>query len=309
MDLADLEVLAAVVATGSLSAAAERLGRSQPTVSRRVARLEEELDACLLTRSGRGTTATTEGELVVEFANEVIGRYSELLANLRENGRRVSGSLRIIASTAPATFLPGLLAGFAQRQPCVRFDVALADSAAVMLAVADGRADVGFSGRRDDDERLEYEPVTSDEIVLVVPGGHRFAARRRVSVDELRGERFVLREHGSGTQQVFLDTLATAGYDLGEGTSSVTVGSAEAVVAAVAAGLGIGVVSESAIAHRVGDVVSVRFSEVTLARPLWLVRRAGDRRPPHHEAFVSYVLNVLAVQHDHEADRADRAPR
>jgi DNA-binding transcriptional LysR family regulator len=294
--LADLEALAVAVEAGSLTAAARQLGWSQPTISRRIARLEQAFDARLLERGAGGTQPTPAGERVVAFATEVVARHAELIASLRADERRFSGSIRIMASTAPATLLPAILAAFSRRQPGVDFDVSLADSAAVASAVLEDRAEVGLSGCLVEDARLDHAPFCVDEIVLVVPGTHRFARRRQISVTELGDEQFVLREAGSGTQEVFYGALAAAGHDLAPLASSITVGSAEAVVAAVSAGLGVGVVSERALAHRSGEVAAVRLAEVSLTRPLWLVRRVGAPRSEPHRAFVEFALGSLADQ-------------
>lgn len=170
----------------------------------------------------------------------------------------------------------------------MRFDVDIADSATVRATVADGRADLGLSGVREDDSRLEFLPFTSDELVVVVAAHHRFASLRRVPLVELADERLVAREPGSGTWRVFRDAYLRAVSDPDTLRTTVAVGSSSAVVDAVAADLGIGVVSESALPGPSSGTVGVRFSEA-LTRTLWLVLHADRRASAQREAFVQHV--------------------
>lgn len=290
--LTDLEALVAVASAGSITGAAQRLGRSQPTVSRQIARLEEQLGTRLLARDMQGVAMTPGGELALEFATEVLKRYTALTMELEAADQHLSGTIRIITSTAPATLLQSILGEFSRRQQDVRFNVSFGDSAAVATAVVAGNADIGLSGFVEHDPRLERIEVGSDEIVLAVPSTHRFAARRRVSLAELAGERFVLRERGSGTQRLFFDAAAEAGHHLEDADATVMVANAHAVLEAVAAGLGVGIVSELSRAHHTADVVGVRLRELSLVRPLWLVRRAGASDDAQ-AALVAHLVRVF----------------
>lgn len=289
VSLADLRVLLTVVEAGSLTAAGRHLGCSQSTVSRRLARLEEEYGTELVVRSGPNASVTRAGRDVLETATAMLDQHEALHRRLREHGPPLAGSIEVVTSTAPATFLPRLIAGFVERHPEVRFDVSIADSAAVHAAIAEGRAALGLSGTADEEDgRLEFVPFASDELLVVVPAEHRFARSRRVPLAELADEVFVLREAGSGTQWILREALLRAGLDPGDLRGSLVVGSAAAVVDAVRANLGIAVVSESAVPRHADDVLGVRLTPA-LTRNLWLVLATDRRAAPPRDAFVEYV--------------------
>lgn len=293
-DLTDLRVLLDVVERGSISAAARRLGLAQSTVSRRVARLERELGVALLTRQEGRTVPTAAGRQALGFAAGTVAAYDQLAATLRSTGPGLRGRLRIMSSTAPATFLPALLAGFRQRHPDVRFEVEVADTAAVTGAVAGQRADLGCCGAPPQDARLRHVAIAADEIVLVVPRSHPAAAAGRLELADLAAAQVVRREAGSATQARLRAALAARGLDLDALACAVTVDTAGAVVDAVRAGLGIGAVSRTALSH-VDDVVGVTLDGVDLHRELWLVWRAADAG---REPLASFVAAVRAAAND-----------
>ena len=284
----DLRVLLVAAQTGSLSAAARQLGISQSTASRRVARVEKELGVRVFGREGRHATPTADGRRVLTFAETVVAEYARLQADLEAASPPVRGTIRIVTSTAPAAMMAELLAGFRDRHPDVSFDISVADSGAVDLALVENRAHVGFSGRHTRDQRLQHLAITVDEIVFIVPRAHPAAAIGSLTLEDLQRERLVRRRDGSGTESTVRDALGVHRVDLDELCCAVRVSSAEAVVDAVRAGLGIGAVSRNARGHGDG-VVGVHLQDVDLTRPLWVVWLAAATQLEHVARFLKYV--------------------
>jgi DNA-binding transcriptional LysR family regulator len=292
----DLEALQAAVETGSLSAAARRLRSSQPGMSRRLQRLEADLGVQLLVRTPGGVEPTAAGARIARRAEEVLAAVAALRAEAQQTDVPLTGVVCLVSSTTPGDHLvPSLVAGFTHDHPGVRVDVRTADSAAVLDAVLDREADIGFTGRRVPHARLGYLPVAADEVVLVVPSDHRLAAAGAVPLPALEGARLVWRERGSGTQQAFLDAVEAAGRTLPPGTSGVTVGSGSAVVAAVRAGSGVGVASLRAVEAAPG-VVPVRILGIPVLRQLWLVHETDRPQPAHVRAFLASVAQYVRAR-------------
>lgn len=307
----DLAALDAVAATGSVTAAAQQLGCSQPTVSRQLQRLEADLGTSLLARHAQGMRLTPAGDRVLAFARERLAAEETLRDELREGRGELRGTVRIVASTTPSDYLvPGLVARFAEQHPAVRTEVTVGDSAQVPGAVLDRTADVGFAGRANPDQALTHLPVAPDEIVLAVPASHPLAGSSSVPLRALEGERLIWREEGSGTQRTFMEALAQAGTTLPAGSSTASLGSTQAVMAAVEAGLGIGIVSRRAISgHDDRGVVAVRVDGVPVQRHLWMVYETHRRRPAHHAAFLTFVSGLVAGRRDVTGTRSDSASR
>jgi DNA-binding transcriptional LysR family regulator len=301
-----LEVFAAVVAEGSFSAAARRLGLTQPAVSLQVRGLEEHFGHTLLARSGRAVRLTDAGQLAHAHALRLLSQLSDLESAMRSEDQGPAGRLQVGSSTTPGEcLLPPLLAAFHARYPQVQLSVEVTDTTIVLDRLVKHQYDVGLVGGIAHTERLEFLPFAADELVLVAPPGHPLASRGAVSPDELRHYPFVLREEGSGTRAAAERALERVGLT---GLPVATVlGSGEAVKRAVAAGVGLAFISGCSLReYDAPGLVVVPVRGVALRRQLYV---ALDReRPPGRlaAAFRDWLLapdaqRLLAAQAHVEA--------
>jgi DNA-binding transcriptional LysR family regulator len=296
MNLDYLRTLISIVEEGSLSAAARARRISQPAVTKQLQRLEADLGLSLLVRGPRRRAdLTPAGERVVAFARQTLARLEDLeqeLGALKDVGR---GTLVLAASTIPGEYLlPALLAEFRRQYPAVKVELAITDTDAVAEKLLADEVDVGMVGSHLRRPGLRLECLLGDEIVLAVPPGHAFARRKRVGVEELRGQPLILREEGSGTRRSVEDSLAAAGFDLPQEDVALILGSTQAVLRAVEQGLGLGFVSARAAAARDGHTLAcVGLDGVDLSRELclaYLPQRLGDPLVAHFLEFARHRL-------------------
>lgn len=249
LNLHHLRVFAAVAREGSFSRAAAALRLSQPAVSKSVQELERQTALSLFDRSGRAPVLTEAGAALFARARELFGVEriaEEELAAMRGLER---GILRVGASTTVATyFLPPLLARFHSQHPGVRLKVVSANTRAIARRLLEGRLDIALVEGPVSHERISVIPWREDELVVIAPASHRLARRRAVRSADLAGEPFIRREPGSGTRAVADSALAKHGVRPG---AAVQLGSTEAIKQAVAAGLGLAVVSRAAAADQI----------------------------------------------------------
>jgi DNA-binding transcriptional LysR family regulator len=292
MDVEQLESFLRVAERGSLTLAAPELGITQPGLSRQMQKLERTLGVPLFARTRNGVRLTAAGERYLLYAREVLARHRQLLAELRATEASLAGELRIAASTTPGEFLvPRLVADFTAEHPDVQAMIFTADSRGVVEELTARRWDCGFVGARLDRKGLHYEPLMEDEVVLAVPACHPFARQPAVALADLAGESFVEREDGSGTILSVRSALAERGLTLPSYRVSMTLSTTQAIVSAVAEGYGVGFVSSLALADRAaGRVVAVRLAELSLRRPLYLVREEQRLLPPVARHFVEFAL-------------------
>ena len=282
MNLDYLRTLVSIVEEGSLSAAARARRISQPAVTKQLQRLEADLGLSLLVRGPRRQAEMTPaGELVLAFARETLARLEAVereLATLKDTSR---GTLILAASTIPGEYvLPALLAAFHQEHPGIRVEMSVSDTADVVEKLLDTKADLGMVGSLLKRPGLRMERLLGDQIVLAVPLDHPFARRKRVGVEELRGQLLILREEGSGTRQSVEDALAAAGFELPEEDVALVLGSTQSVLRAVEQGLGLGFISARSAAEGQGRrLACVELDGVDLSRDLYLAylpERVGD---------------------------------
>ncbi len=284
MDLEDLRAFTETVRRGSLSEAAAALAMSQPTVSRRIRRLEAELGQPLLERTRPAVAPTRSGLRLMAVADRLLREWEALRDGAALPGER-SATLHVAASTTPGESLaPELLTRFARHNPAVRPHLHVMNSASVEECVGARHCDVGFLGWPPRSRRLRAIPVAEDEVVLACPVGHPFAARGTIALGDLAGERLLLREPGSGTRRAVEAALAAAGRTLPPHTPAGEMGGSRALLAAVAAGQGVGFVSAS-----LAGPSAVRLADLPVHRPLLLVHHARNV-PAAARAFVDFVV-------------------
>lgn len=238
---AELRAFEATARTGSMSGAARLLGLSQPTISAHIASLEQRFGVELFHRRGRGVVLTEFGALLHEATHRVLRAEEEAELLLLSARSQYRGHLRL-GAIGPYNVLP-ILRRFRASHPRVQVTVRMADSRAVLRGVLDLEHDVGILLHAVDDARVHCLPYRRQPLVVLAPRAHALAGRGRVSLEDLHGQEFVLREPGSGTRAVFEAGLAAAGVQV---RCAVVMGSCEGVKEAVAQGLGLGVVAATA---------------------------------------------------------------
>jgi LysR family transcriptional regulator, low CO2-responsive transcriptional regulator len=238
---AALRAFDATARTGSMSAAARLLGLRQPTVSAHIASLERSYGVELFHRRAGRIELTDFGALLREVAHR-ISRSEEQAAALLIGARSSYEGILKLGAIGPHNVTP-MVARFRQRHPRVRVAVAIGDSRTVAARVLDQQDDLGVLLHAVDDPRVHCLPYRRQPLVVFAPVGHALTRRAPLTLQDLQGLEFVLREEGSRTRQTFLAGLAAAGVSI---RSSVEMGSREAVREAVAQGLGLGVVARTA---------------------------------------------------------------
>ncbi len=274
MNLGQLSMFLEVVRRGSLSEAARRHNLTQPAVTRKMQRLEKELGIALFERGeGHQVALTSMGRDFLAFAEKVIQDFGTLQESWRAQRHDVQGLLRLAASTTPGEFVvPRLLATFANRYPNVKPNLNILDSDEVEARLLTGEYDAGFTGKLPDAAQLNAHQIWLDEIVLAVPPGHRLAnGKREIELSELDGEILLDREQGSGTMQSVRRILSESGKELPPHKVMMTLGSTQAIISSVAAGLGSGFVSSLATEEAGKRVTALRLAGLPLKRSLYMI--------------------------------------
>lgn len=287
-----VEAFRAVMLTGAMTAAAERLHVSQPAVSRLIRDLEAELGFPLFHRRGNVVEPTAQAHaLQVEVERAFVGL--EQIRAFAEGLRTGQGGwLRVAALPAVAAgFLPRFVAGFSRERPQLRLLVDGLPSLEVRSRVAAGQVDVGIVAYPFQDGSLVVTPL-EDGTVVALPEGHRLAGRAVVSADDLREERLVL-----------LSRFATGRHPIDVALQSASrrqpVETPLATVACVLVqeGMGVAVVDAFSASEFVGKGLVLRRFE-----PPWAIGTAlvhsGDRAlssaaQEFHDAFRRHARSFL----------------
>lgn len=266
IDLVSLSLFSLVARTGSISQGAELAMLAVGAASKRMTDLEAAFGVPLLERHSRGVKLTPAGETLHRHVQRILADVDQMSADLSDHAKGLMGVVRLWANTSAITqFLPGDLAIFSQQQPGIRIELTEADSHEVVLAILDGRADVGIFADRTAALGLQTQAYRSDRLVLVVPSAHPLATREQLAFAEALDYDFV-----SLTQSTSLaQRLALESVHIGKPLRlRIHVRSFDAMCQMVAAGLGIAVLPHGA-AQPLVQALGLRKIELTDA---WVAR-------------------------------------
>ena len=184
------------VECGSLTRAAERLHYSQSAISRMIADLENELDLSLLERDRNEVTLTSDGEMLLPCARDVVNGCRKLRMQADSLKGLRSGMIRIGTLSSTAThWLPNIIREFQKDSPAIDYELLLGDYEEIEKWVSEGRVDCGFT-RLPVPPDLETVPLEQDPFMAIVPEGHPLASEKEFDAAWFEREPFLLLEHG-----------------------------------------------------------------------------------------------------------------
>jgi DNA-binding transcriptional LysR family regulator len=290
-----LSAFLAVVKHGSVTAAAEELVVTQPSVSAAVAALERELGVALTERAGRSVRPTPAGEAYATYAAHVIGLLEEGAEVATRAASGAGACLRIGAVlTAGEYLLPALIQGFRSHRPELSVSLHVGNRHEIFERLSSHQVDVAVSGRVPEGGSLEGVPFAENDFVLVTSPDDALAKRPWVAVEELGQTPWLLREEGSGTRRLCEGYLAS--HQLRPPT--LTLGSNGAIKNAARVGLGIALQSRLAVQLELdlGLLRPIRPRGGLPKRSWHVVRSSVGPLRESVQAFMAYVQSASARQ-------------
>lgn len=293
MTLDEIEAFVCIAELGGFTKASERLNRSQPAISRRIALLEEALGAPLFERVGRGVALTAAGAALLPHAEAALAAMRDGAKAVRGIGTRAGGTLTLaIVGTLADAHVVGTLRKFQQRFTQARIELRTATSREVSDLVRRGDADLGLRYWPDNDRRLEGSPLGAERLFVVVPAGHRVRAKRVRDIHAFAEDRWLGFPASRGQPESFGRMLETQLIAAGLSEPAITaVDSLTAQKRLVEAGFGISLMPLASIREelRVGSLRIVEVAGMKPEVPVVLVRRRGGYRGATMDALVELL--------------------
>lgn len=208
MNLHQLRVFCEVAEAGNFSAAAEKLYMTQPAVTLQIKNLEDYYQIKFFERIGKKVLLTNEGKVLFELANQMLTlsrQTAEALADLKGLTR---GTLRVASSFTFADFyLPHLLETFHERYQNIFIQVSTGNTSKVIEDTLLHKNDIAFVAYHPGSDKLVTQVFLSEILVAVIPLQHKLAGKESVTLNELNGERLILREAGSSYRRMVDETF------------------------------------------------------------------------------------------------------
>ncbi|MGH3022598.1 MAG: LysR substrate-binding domain-containing protein [Gaiellaceae bacterium] len=297
-DSTRLRLLVELERQGSVSAAARAVGIGQPSASEHLRLLEAAAGQRLVERNGRGSQLTEAGRVLASHASQALATLAAGEEELHALAGLESGTIHIGASTTPGVYLlPDTLGCFQRDHPNVSIEVEIASTGEIIERLLAGRIHLALVGDTAADERIQFEPLLSDEIVGIAEPGLLSKTKGRVEPEVLTSQTLLVREARSSTQQVADRALRAAGV---EPKRVWELDSSEAIKRAAREGLGIAFVSLYAVAEEVerGELECFRLAgEPRIERRFHIARLARRSPSPSERRFTATVTRCAKDAH------------
>lgn len=298
MDFKQIEAFINVVKYKGFSKAAKATYLTQPTISAHINALEKELNLQLIDRMRKEAVLTPEGRIFYNYALSILNMRSQAILAVQNFSLNINGTVGLQASSIPGQYIvPRLMAAFKKEYPEAKFMLEQSDSRKVAENIRAHKGEIGFTGVKAGDG-LIYEPLMRDRVVLITPDQPDYRERlgRKVSLRDLAGEDFILREEGSGTRGSFEQELGRHGIGLRDVKIAACMNNMEAIKQAVKGGVGVSIISEVAADRGRADNGYLVFdlSDYQAQREFYLAYSDRVTMSPTAETFRLFVMEMFA---------------
>ncbi len=291
MDINQLEVLVTVARERSFSRAAEVLNRTQPAVSQAVRRLEQEVGETLFDRSSKDGTLTFAGEVLLDYARQMLNLRYTAQAALVEMRNLHHGKVSISANEHTVFYLLPVIEEFRKLHPMIKIEVQRGVASRIPKQITGREVELGVISFTPNEDTLRSVSVMNDELVLVVSPKHEFAGRDSVSIKELGDMTFVAHNAPSPYRQKVIESFEKHKTRL---NISVELPSLEAIKKLVERGVGVALVpkltAQSEIAA--GQLCALTVREMKLERKLNIIYRRNSELSHAAKEFLKVARDL-----------------
>lgn len=255
-----LRAFEATARLGSVTQAAQSLYVSQPTVSVQLKELSQSVGENLFESTGRHIRLTQAGEELYQTVRELASCWQRFESRIAQINGLISGRLRLAAVTTAEYFVPDLLGAFAQAHQGVEIELTIENRDRIVQRLVQGLDDLAVMMMPPHELKLERVVFQVNPLVIIATAQH--AKRDQpIQLADLSSERWLMRESGSGTRMAAEQHFAAQGF---YPNIAMNLGSNEAIKHAVAAGLGVAVLSELAVHPPLWSKNATQSSDVPL---------------------------------------------
>ncbi len=288
--LRQLKVFAAIARHLSFTRAAEELHLTQPTVSMQIKQLTDTVGMPLFEQIGKRIHLTGAGEALHATCREIFDSIERFEMDIANRKGLKKGHLKIAAITTAKYFVPRALGPFCQRYPGIEVSLKVTNRERVLERLANNLDDLYILGQPPENLDMVYKPFLENPLVVIARHDHPLAGKRRIALERIAKEPFLMREPGSGTRMA-----AQRLFDKNHLKINVRmeIGSNEAIKQAIAGGLGISVLSRHCLAleGESGPLAVLDVQGFPIERHWYAVYPAGKQLSVVTRAFYDYLLN------------------
>ncbi len=298
MNTSYLKTFIEVINMRNISKAAEKLFITQPAVSKQLQILEKDFGATLVKKNGREIIPTEEGSLLYKYAINLLNEENKIYSHIRNDDDKLTGELVIYTSSLPADYyIHDLIIGFSKIYPEVTYNIIKADSKAVYNFIEDGLTSFGFTGAVYKNKKIKDLCIAEDEVILVSSAKkYHELINKKIDLDTLTKQEFIIREKGSATLQTFENYINKKNIKLDDLKIKIQAEDNELIKTFVKNDMGIGVMSRIAAEREIGEglVYPLPVEGLELKRQLYYVYHEDRYFSKIEDKFREYIINQFS---------------
>jgi len=283
-----LEIFEAIARLGSFTRASEELFLTQPTVSMQMKKLAETVGVPLIEQVGKKIRLTPDGQQLAQATREIFDIMDHYTMSVAERQGLKQGRLSLMAITTASYFAPRLLGEFAKLYPGIDVSLRVTNKEQVLASIADNLDDLYFLGQPPEDIDVVATPIMDNPIVVLAAPDHPLARKKKIPLQRIAQEPWLMREKGSGTRNAIERRFAEKDIAL---RPRLELGSNEALKQAILAGLGISALSRHTLTlNQPGQFAVLDVEGFPILRHWYAVYPAGRQLSVVARAFLDYLL-------------------
>ncbi len=288
--LRDIEIFVTVCELKSMSAAAKKLYMSQPAISQAISQMEGELQVRLFDRIGRNLSLTYAGEILYSYGKRILNLVKEAESTLDDVKNMRMGRLRVGTSTTVGIYLLPEIIGEFRKKFSIDVYFTIGNTAEIEKLIFNNSIDLGIVEGPVHSRDIVVTPYIDDELYLVCSKSHRWAEKKSISPAEIENEDIIMREKGSGTREIFEETMArnNVRYRI-----KYVLNNTEAIKKAVEANIGVSVISRLAVKKEIrgGRLVKVDIENIRFERKFSIIYHKDKFKSNLFEEFIRHLYN------------------
>lgn len=289
-----LKVFCTVAETKSFSKTSEIIHLTQPAVSLQIQALEELYETKLFDRSSGSITLTPAGEILYNYAKQILSLYAEAAKEIGKITGLIKGCVKIGAGTTVGNYiLPAVAVEFKKKHPKIRVSVSIGNAKKILEMLSSNIIDFGIISEMRGKSKFNVESIISDELCVISSADHPLCNQKSVSLYDVIKEPFVIREEGSSTRAIIESFLSNYGISISDLHIALILGSTGSIKEAVERGMGLSIVSKWAIRKEVacGNLRILKLKEGKIEREFYIVLPKNTILSPAVEEFINYLKN------------------
>lgn len=279
----------------NMTKVAKQLYISQPSISQAISELEEELEVRLFDRIGKKLYLTYEGEIYLTYVRRILNLQKEGLETIKSYNCGKKGKIIIGASTTIGTYiLPNIIKKFNEKYKEIDISLIIENTEHIEVLLLENKIDFAFVEGSVNAKEILVEKIWDDKLIFVANNDNELVKRNKPELSELKNNKIVMREAGSGTRKIVEGYLKSNNIDY---NIAMEIGNSEAIASIVEAGLGVACISYKCVEDKLnaGRLKKIDFKDFNLRRDLYFIKHNDKILSSNMELFVNEIKKLYRI--------------